>query len=635
MSVRFRFGLLLVTLGLAAGAWPSGQVGSIAPGPGAQQPQAPATGFIAGQVIDATTGRPIGDATVTLLRLTVVVGAGRGVVGPSTVITDPSGRYFFSALPAGSYSLRAERPGYVLPRTLASGVEIGDGERAIDTRVRLVRMASITGMLRDTVGDPVVGTEVIAFRRTVINGRAGIQPVVRGVKSDDRGAYRIPGLAPGDYLICACLRDPIPFDQLLLTTLASQPLNLMSVAARALTVGADVVSLDDTLRMYAPTFHPNSPTIARAARVSVAAGEDKTGVDITAELVHLTRVSGRVVGAQSPVISSSIRLVPAADADAGLDLTQIQPMLVQADGRFDFASVPPGQYRLIVTHRETGATGGGPTGLALNFTGGRVASPPPAVPGRGTVAPVPIGGPGVTPPPVMWANETISVGEGGVRDLVVALAPTAVVAGRLQFIGASPQPTEQVLTRLSIALQPVVISAGAMALAASGRVRANATFQVIGAVPGKYTVSFADSPWGLKTVTLAGTDVTDLPIEVGQKDAADLVLTLSDTSLASVSVTVLAAPGQRSDGEAILIFPTDKKYWSEPAAARRRFRTAALSSKGTATASDLPAGDYFVVLVAGQDAFDWQESARLDALSRTAQRVTLNDGEKRSIEVRR
>ena len=61
-----------------------------------------------------------------------------------------------------------------------------------------------------------------------------------------------------------------------------------------------------------------------------------------------------------------------------IELTQIQPMLVQADGRFDFASVPPGQYRLIVTHRETGATGGGPTGLALNFTGGRGASPPPA-----------------------------------------------------------------------------------------------------------------------------------------------------------------------------------------------------------------------------------------------------------------
>jgi hypothetical protein len=139
----------------------------------------------------------------------------------------------------------------------------------------------------------------------------------------------------------------------------------------------------------------------------------------------------------------------------------------------------------------------------------------------------------------------------------------------------------------------------------------------------------------LKSVTLAGTDITDLPIEVAGKNLADLVLTYVDTPLATLAISVPATTGQRLDDGAILIFPADKKYWSEPVAARRRFRTAALSSKGTATASDLPPGDYFVVLVAGPDAFDWQEPARLDALSRSAQRVTLNDGEKRSIEVRR
>lgn len=628
MSARFRFGLLLATFALAAGAWPSGQVGSIAPGPpGAQQPPATGTGFIAGQVVDAATGRPVADATVTLLRLSVVVGAGRGIVGPSTVVTDPSGRYFFSGLPAGSYALRGERTGYVPPRTLASGVEIGDGERVVDRRIRLVRSASITGMLRDTAGDPVVGTEVIAFRRAVVNGRASLQSVVRGVKSDDRGMYRIPGLAPGDYLLCACLRDPIPFDPLLLTTLASQPLNLMSVAARALTVGADVVSLDDTLRMYAPTFHPNSSTVARAARVTVTPGEEKTGADITAELVRLTRVSGRVVGAESPVIASSIRLVPAADADAGLELTQIQPMLVQADGRFDFASVPPGQYRLIVTHRETGARGGGPTGLALGFTGGRAASPPPA--------PVAVAGPGVTPPPVLWANEAISVGDAGVRDLVVALAPTPVIAGRLELVGSAPAPTEQMFGRTTVLMQPV---GGQPAFSPPvGPVSADRTFRVTGAMPGRYAVQSGNLPGypTLKSVTLAGTDITDLPLEVAGKNLADLVLTYVDAPLASIAISVAAPAGQRPDDEAILIFPTDKKYWGEPAAARRRFRAASLSSKGTTTASDLPAGDYFVVMVAGLDAFDWQESARLEVLARSAQRVTVSDGEKRSIEVRR
>ena len=158
--------------------------------------------------------------------------------------------------------------------------------------------------------------------------------------------------------------------------------------------------------------------------------------------------------------------------------------------------------------------------------------------------------------------------------------------------------------------------------------------QAIGAVPGKYTVSFANSPWGLQSVTLGGVDVTDLPIEIAEKDPPELVLILSDTPLASLAVSVPSG-NRPPDGEAALIFPADRKYWVEPSASRRRFRTAALSSKGTATASDLPAGEYFVVLVAGPDAFDWQEPARLDALSRTAQRIAVSDGEKKSIEVRR
>jgi hypothetical protein len=602
--------LLAAVFIASAWAWPAGQVAG--------------TGLIAGQVVDATTGRPIGDATVVLLRLSVTVGVGRGSAAPAPVMTDPSGRFFCSGLVAGSYSVRADRAGYTSPRALAVGLDLGENERLLNARVRLVRGASIAGMLRDTAGDPIVGTEVLVFRRTLSNGRPSLQSLVRGVKSDDRGAYRIPLLAPGAYLVCACLRDPNPLDPLLLTTLASQPLNLMSVAARALSVGADVVSLDNTLRMYAPTFHPDSAMASRATPVTVAAGEDKVGVDITAQLVRLTRVSGRVVGAQSPVEAGSIRLIPAADAEAGFELTQIQPMLAQADGRFDFAGVPPGQYRLVVTHRETGATGGGPSGLALGFTGGRGLSLPsaPAAVGRGG-----------TPPPIKWANELLSVGDGGVSGHVVSLSHAFTVTGRLQFVGSSPQPAEQALTRVAIVLQPVVSSASS--IAAVGPVRPNATFQAASALPGRYTVSYANAPWSLRSVTLGGVDVTDLPIEIAAKDPPELVLILGDTPLALLTVSVPSTEGQQRDGVAVLVFPSDRKYWTEPVAARRRFRTLALSSKGTATASDLPGGDYFVVVVADQEAFDWQESSRLDELSRRAQRISLSDGEKRAIEARR
>jgi hypothetical protein len=623
---EFRFSLLLAAVLVVSTAWPAGQVVGPAQA-GAPQATVAGTGFIAGQVVDATTGRPIGEATVLLLRLSVVVGGRGSGVLPVPVVTDPSGRFFFSGLGAGSYSVRADRVGYTAPRGLAVAIDLADGDRQLNTRVRLARNASISGMLRDTAGDPIVGTEVLTFRRVLVNGRPSLQSLVRGIKSDDRGAYRIPALPPGEYLICACLREPIPLDPLLLTTLASQPLNLMSVAGRALTVGADVVSLDNSLRMYAPTFHPDSTAAARATRVTVAAGEEKIGIDITSELVRLTRVSGRVVGAQGPVVASSIRLVPAADADAAIELMQIQPMLVQADGRFDFASVPPGQYRLMVAHRETGATGGGPTGLALGFTGGRGASPPPP--------PVAVAGPGVAPPPLLWANELISVGEGGVRDLVISLEQTAAITGRLELVGGAPAPTEQMFGRTTVLLAPVV-SLSAIPTPV-GPVSADKSFRVTGAMPGKYIVQSGTLPGypTLKSVTLGGADITDLPLEVSGRNLTDLVLTYGDTPLGSLAITVPQRVGQPSGDEAVLIFPADRKYWSEPSAARRRFRTAALSTKGTATASDIPAGEYFVVLVTGPDAFDWQEAPRLDTLSRTAQRIGLTDGEKKTIEVRR
>jgi hypothetical protein len=159
--------------------------------------------------------------------------------GLPPVLADAQGRVFFRGLTPGSYALTANQAGYVALRPAL--IELGDNERITDVVIRLTKLGSVAGSLRDNAGDPVVGTEVLAFARNFTSGRLVLQPTVRGVKSDDRGMYRIPGLPPGEYFVCACLRDPNPLDPLLLTTLASQPLNLMSVAARALNVGADVV----------------------------------------------------------------------------------------------------------------------------------------------------------------------------------------------------------------------------------------------------------------------------------------------------------------------------------------------------------------------------------------------------------
>jgi hypothetical protein len=629
-GARAHLAVMLGVLALAAGAWPIAQVVQQPPG-GVPAPGAPApttgTGFISGQVVEVPSGRPVPDVQVAM--------SGRGAPPPpgmraggipqQVVVTDSQGRFFFSRLPNGIYTPRAVKNGYE-SRSIVT-VELTDAERVTDVKLRILPLSVISGTVRDVAGDPVVGTTMFAFRRGVVNGKPGWQQFGRAV-TDDRGAYRLSGLTAGDYLVCACARDPIPFDGQLLTTIASEPIGLLAVAGRALAVGADVVTLDNTVKTFAPRFHPDAASAARATKIALAPGDDKTGVDVSLDLVRATRVSGRIVGAQSAVQASAVRLLPATDAESGIDFTQISPMLVQADGRFDFAPVPPGQYQMIVGHRETGATGGGPSGAALGFLGARGGSAVPVAGGRG-------GGPGPAVE-LMWANEPVSVGENGVSGLVVGLNRGLTVRGRLQYAGAAPQPPAQQLQRAGVILNP--INFVRMPFSVAGVVAQDGAFVAQGLAPGKYTVNVPALPGypTLKSITLGGQDITDMPLDVGEKDLTELVVTFVDTPMGSLTVTTqMPPPAQAIDDIIAVVFPADRKYWAESAAARRRFRSGPMSPKGVMNLSELPAGDYFVMVANAIDVLDWQDPARMDVLSRRAQRVTLSDGGKQTVEVRR
>ena len=72
--------------------------------------------------------------------------------------------------------------------------------RRVDVAIKLLPGAVITGVITDGRGNPAPGVTVAAVE-TRPSGGAALAPV--RVVTDDRGVYRIFGLAPGEYLVSA------------------------------------------------------------------------------------------------------------------------------------------------------------------------------------------------------------------------------------------------------------------------------------------------------------------------------------------------------------------------------------------------------------------------------------------------
>jgi len=83
-----------------------------------------------------------------------------------------------------------------------------------------------------------------------------------------------------------------------------------------------------------------------------------------------------------------------------------------------------------------------------------------------------------------------------------------------------------------------------------------------------------------------------------------------------------------------MVFPTDRSRWSGYSAAPARLSSARAATSGSYTISNVPAGEYYVVAIADEDAVDWMNPVTLERLARAATTITLRDGEKRTLDLR-
>jgi hypothetical protein len=248
-----------------------------------------------------------------------VVAASPALAEPRAVLSGVDGRYAFADLPAGSYTITATHTGFAAftfgqGRSLTgTPIAVATGQQANNVDLALVAAGVIVGRVLDEDGTPFAGASVDAL---IDRGRAGSSQLfsVATAQTDDRGEFRLFGLAPGSYFVSAA--DP---------------------------AFAAVSSATGVLH-YSPTYYPGT-TLADQARAVAVGGGTPPRVEFRLQLVPPARVSGRLAAVDGkPLLSGVIAMT--AVAGEGLAVAAPDAPAIFPDGRFVFSAVAPGHYQI-------------------------------------------------------------------------------------------------------------------------------------------------------------------------------------------------------------------------------------------------------------------------------------------------
>lgn len=280
-------------------------------------------GSIEGTVINGVTKEPVRKAQVTLVPGNV-----------PQVITDANGRFIFRKLPPGMYTLLAQHPEFPL---MVSGmaatsplmVSLGPQERKGDQVIALTPGASISGRVTDEDDRVLSGCSVQTLQFAPGPGNNRLY-TTRGETSDDRGEYRIHGLARGHYYVSVQCGQPLP------------------MAHGLVRRGSEA---DVPERRYATEFYPDSPDPSGASRVMVAAGANVTGIDFHMHPTSTVTVHGRLNG-DAEVLSLRPR-VELVSRDPWLSgLVRYTASTNPQTGAFRIPAVPAGSYTLVAAAQD-------------------------------------------------------------------------------------------------------------------------------------------------------------------------------------------------------------------------------------------------------------------------------------------
>ncbi len=335
-------------------------------------------------------------------------------------------------------------------------------------------------------------------------------------------------------------------------------------------------------REYAPTFYPGTTSIEAAQLVDVDIGEEVT-IDFPLTTVLTATVSGHVVDEYGRPVTNVPSVSLIREGPSGARGSRSSGRL-EADGRFVINAVAPGRYIAYAT--ETGA------------------------PGR-----------------TRFATAEVTVSGERTDGVWLALTSGASARGRIYF---DPQVTPDFTPD---ALQPFTMPRGSGLQLPVGRgighVNDDWSFEIRG-MSGPQLVRLAGLPegWTLRTVALAGRDITDTPIVFSRRMPTTGLQVLLTDRLTTVTGSARDTAGRPTTDYTVVIFPEEVALRVFPS---RFVRSARPNQDGEFTLSGLPPSRY---LAYAAQALPRGASTNLEflaGLAPAAERFSLRDGEARNI----
>jgi len=601
------------------------------------RPPAAAAGAaeIAGVVV-SPEGEPVRRAVVTLTG---------DVPVPRSMMTDDVGAFAFGSLAAGSFSVTARKAAYLTapygatrPGRAGTPISLAAAQRA-SLRITMFKGAAVTGVLRDSAGLPVGGIDV---RLVEVRSLAALDdaPALMAT-TNDLGEYRLYGLLPGEYLVAALpgasgeINAPSPMDlDATLAALASRTRSTGTVSPTTQPVPAPPVRPIG----YAPVFYPGTPHVSEAARLRVALVEQRAGIDFEVKPVPVAAIDGVVSGDVSDLAAAQVSLIPAGPrVNTTFSSASLAGKPMDAQGRFRYANLTPGRYRLIARARrgDVNATG---TPLTVNPAAAQGAG------GRGGSAPAApqAAGPATTGD-YLYGFADVDVRGVDVAGVSLSLQLGGVISGRIVLDGATAKPADILNTRLRMSSDygGWSVSSGGITMGSAlvnqsiPLVKADGTFEIRGIAPGRFTLS-ADLPadaqgWSLRSAKAGDRDLLDDFIEmVPGMEIRNVTLTFTDRPT-ELSGTLQSASGQPTTDYYVVLMPEDRALWR---AKSRRIVSARPSTTGRFVFSNVPAGSYVVAALSDLDPLDLLDLTFLEQIAPAGVRVTVTEGEKKVQDLR-